>query len=362
MSFLLVWAYRRSMRPSPWLAALLLILDVLAFNSLIAVYGAASNPFNAVLLIPVVMAFILLPPVYAVFILLVSVAAQTLQIWLLPVHHHDAEMVSHFYAMVLSFVITSAVIAGVIFYFRYQLTQREASIQQLRERQLRDEQLLAIGTAAAQLTHEVATPAQSLRFLLEEAAEQKPNPDWLAPIVHEFSRIETELENWRGVADAIREKRRSDYLISEIWQTLQHVISITRPEVEVKWLPYAYTGHELIEADPTLAPALSSIVTNACDAALESNTPVTVSLTLARGRVLMAVSNYNASLNEAQLAALGSRIIASDSGFGVGAVVSNATIEKFAGEVVWQREGQQVVTQVSLPIKSLPIKSQPNQD
>lgn len=350
MSFVLIWAYRRAVRLPPWLVGLLLVLDVVALNSVIAMYGAASNPFNAILLVPVVLAFILLPLMYAALVLLVSVAAQSIQLVLLPMHHHDTAMVEHFYSMVISFVITSGLIAAVIRYFRYQLTQREQAIHQLRERQLRDEQLLAIGTAAAQLTHEVATPAQSLRLLLEEAQEQQPSPPWLNPIVTQFARIETQLQNWRSIADDVREQRLSHYAVTDLWQSLQHIMGLTRPEVTIHWRPQALSSKAYIEADPTLAPALSSIVTNGCDAATASTTPVQVQLSLTATDFLLTVCNVSQSLNDEQLARLGTRVAVSEKGFGVGAVVSNATIEKFGGEVTWQQEHQQVITRVRLPL------------
>ncbi|MGM0526137.1 MAG: ATP-binding protein [Pseudomonadota bacterium] len=350
MSLLLIWLYRRSVRLAPWLLGLLLVIDVLALNTVIAIYGAASNPFNAVLLIPVVLAFTLLPLLYAGIVLLISAAAQSIQLLLLPLHYRGSGMEEHYYSMVISFVITSGLVALVISYFRYQLTQREQAIRQLRERQLRDEQLLAIGTAAAQLAHEVATPAQSLRLLLEEAQEQQPSPAWLQPIVEQFSRIEEHLRSWRRIADDVREQRMSVYFAGDICQTLLNIISLNRPEVNVVWEQQYMKSEAKVYADATLVPALSSIVMNGCDAANDESTLVLVTIATSPGEFNLTIKNNKRAMDEEQLARLGTRVSASEKGFGVGAVVSNATIEKFGGSVTWQLQDEQIVTRVTLPL------------
>ncbi|RUO76147.1 ATP-binding protein [Idiomarina seosinensis] len=350
MSLLLILLYRRSVRLAPWLVGLMLVIDVIALNSVIAIYGAASNPFNAVLLIPVVLAFTVLPLVYAGGVLLISAAAQGIQLLLLPLHYHVSGMEEHYYSMVISFVITSGLVSLVISYFRYQLTQREQAIRQLRERQLRDEQLLAIGTAAAQLAHEVATPAQSLRLLLEEAQEQQPSPAWLQPIVEQFSRIEEHLRSWRRIADDVREQRMSVYFAGNICQTLQHIISLNRPEANVVWEQQSLKSQAKVYADATLVPALSSIVMNGCDAANGESTPVLVTIATNLKEFNLTIKNNKKTMDEEQLAWLGTRVSASEKGFGVGAVVSNATIEKFGGSVSWQLQGEHIVTKVILPL------------
>ena len=105
-----------------------------------------------------------------------------------------------------------------------------------------------------------------------------------------------------------------------------------------------------IEADATLVPALSSIITNGCDAASVEGTPVSVTLESTDKWVVLTVTNAKAALDDAKLARLGTQVSASDNGFGVGAVVSNATIEKFGGNVLWQIRKQQLITRVALPL------------
>lgn len=352
MLLLVVLALRRQVRPASWVMLLLVVIEVLAINSLIAFNGAASNPFNAILLVPLVLSFMLLPYFYAALVLVLSVCAQLSQLLLLPEHaHHDGQMLSHFYAMVGSFILTSLLMAAVVLYFRVLLARREQSINALREKQLRDEQLLAIGTAAAQLSHDVATPVQSIRLILEEIIEQQPQAELIRSLESQFQRVEQHLKNWRDVADDVREKRQHRYDIKALWHSLQHLMAVARPEAQIVWQADNSGFLGQIYADRTLLPALTSVIINACEAAIQTNDKqVSIESVLQKSVWYLRVNNQGKMLNKHDIASLGSRLIASQHGHGIGAVLSNATIEKFGGQVKWQQLEQHMLTTVSIPL------------
>jgi two-component system, sensor histidine kinase RegB len=356
--FLLVlMLLKRQFRLAPWQMSVLLLLEITLFNGLIAINGAASNPFNALLLVPLVLAFMLLPVWHAAYLLVLSIAAQVGQLILLPsylmpqtAHHHpNNDMASHSYAMIVSFIITSLLIAAVIRYFQYQLSKREKLIQQLRERQLRDEQLLAIGTAAAQLTHDVSTPAQSIRLLLEEALEQEPQAAWLQALNQQFNRIEQQLHHWRHVADDVRENRLHVYQVTQLWRSLQQLLAIARPEAAIDWHNNHPHSTASIQADRTLLPALTNIILNACEeAAHTATTKITISAQIDAHYWQLNISNSCQTQNLPISAQLGNSIMPSSKGHGLGAILTNATIEKFGGLVEWQQQQQHMLTLIKL--------------
>lgn len=351
MLLLVIFGLSRGHRLSTWLTTVLLLVEIVVFNIYFALNGGASNPFNAILLVPVVLAFMLLPIGSALGLLLLSIALQSIQLVLLGMSEHGAHgMLSHYHQMVLSFVFTSLMIGIVIRYFRFQLARREKQLQTLRERQLRDEQLLSIGTAAAQLTHDVATPIQTIHLLLEEAAESASTRPWLDEIRSQFSRIETQLANWREVANDIRENRRHQFTVEDVWQELQSLIRIARPEATIAWHTTPISP-AIICADRTLLPALTSIIVNACEASADGGrSAVTVNATLSSTHWQLAINNPTTNVSEEQLQLLGSQIVASEKGHGVGAVISNATLEKFGGELHWYLEGDILITRIQLPL------------
>ena len=352
MLLLMAMACKRQVRLSPWLMLCLLTLEVISINTLIALNGAASNPFNAILLVPLVLAFMLLPLAYAGGLLILSIIAQFVQVLLLPEHvQHQGMMQEHSYAMVGSFILTSLLIATVVCYFHYQIADREHILQKLRERQLRDEQLLAIGTAAAQLTHDVATPAQSIRLLLEEGAEQQRSTAWLNALEQQFQRIEQQLRNWREVADDVREQRMHRYELNELADSLRQLMQISRPETEIQWQSQCNDKQQSILADRTLLPALTSVIINACEAALKGNNKcVLVSTKISKRGWHLRIENEGKAMPEEAIASLGSQFFPSHEGHGIGAVLTNATIEKFAGKVNWQFKNDTMITTIYLPL------------
>lgn len=333
--------------------AFYLVMDVITLNLLIAAYGAASNPFNAVLLVPVALACMYLPLGAATVIITLSILIQLAQLQLMPqLATMNTAMKHHFFAMVISFIITSLLISAVIGYFRKQLMTQEQALRQLRERQLRDEQLLAIGTAAAQLTHELATPIQSIRLLVEEGLEQSPKPLWVEELEQEFTRIEWQLNSWRQVADDVRSQRRYRYPLDELWRAMRRLLLLTRPEAQIVWLNQHDHGQPAwtVKADRTLLPALTSIIINACEAAAQTTDHrVAVCSCILDTYWSLRIINHAQSMPAERWEKLGSQLLTSAHGLGVGAVISNATIEKFAGQVNWQSFNDSVITTVCLP-------------
>lgn len=332
-----------------WMFALLL-LEIVTLNLLIAFNGAASNPFSAVLLIPVVMACVWLPRSAAVTIVGLSIAAQWTQ-WQFTQFDASHAMLAHTKGMLLGFTITCVLIMTVVFYLRHRLTQQEQQLQALREKQLRNEQLLAIGTAAAQLTHELATPTQAAQWLLEEALEiTQPAPTWLHDLNQQFSRIQDKLEHWRHVTDDVRHQRTVSINAYALATDIQHVMQLARPEVTVTWQIECQLESYDINADRTLLPALSNVIVNACDAQKQAcDAPVLVSIMLQQREFCMEVRNAGHSDNVKQL---GQRLMPSDEGHGAGAVISNATLEKFGGTLRWTHANNEVVTWITLPLSS----------
>ncbi|MFQ6370470.1 sensor histidine kinase [Shewanella sp. YIC-542] len=324
-------------RPSPrWMLGLLLA-EVLLMNGIMAANGAASNPFNVVLLLPVVLAFMLLSAPFALSVLLLSIGAQVGQLWLLPPHDgHGSLMTSHYYGMVVGFVLAAMLVAVVVWYLRKQLAQREAAIHQLRERQLRNEQLLAIGTAAAQLTHDMATPVQSMQLLIDEVMEQHPPGPALTELNRQLQRVVAQLQNWRGIADDVREARLRRYDTQQLWRALQHLVLLARPEAHISWQSHA--PERQLSADGTLLPALTNIIVNACEAAGAQSHPwVNVQSIIVDDLWQLRIENPAAGVPESLLTQLGFKLQPSEAGHGMGAVLSNATIEKFHGRVNWYR-------------------------
>lgn len=327
-----------------------LLVEIVLLNLLIAFNGAASNPFSAVLLIPLIMACVWLPHAGAVAIVGLSIAAQWTQ-WQFTHMDTSHALLAHAQGMLVSFTITSVLIMTVVFYLRHRLAQQEEKLHALREKQLRNEQLLAIGTAAAQLTHELATPTQAAQWLLEEGVEKtQPTPAWLSELSAQLSHITHKLTQWRQVTDDVRHQRTVAVNARELASEIQHLMQLVRPEVAINWHIEAQLDTLKVNADRTLLPALSNVIVNACDAQKRVNDePVSVSCSHKNNTVFIEIRNAGHTENLEQL---GQRLLPSSKGHGAGAIISNATLEKFGGTLRWEHVNHEVITWITLPSSS----------
>lgn len=351
MLLLLVILFNREKPLTWWLTFVFIAAEIIALNLLITQFGAATNPFAIILLVPLVIGLALLPLYPAALTLLMSIALQLFQLAndTVPPHH---SMAQHAASMVWGFVMTSILLAAVITYFRWQLAKREGSLRQLREKQLRDEQLLAIGTAAAQLTHDTATPVQTLTLLFEEFFDTR-DMACIEEANEQILLMSKALSQWRDIANDVREKKTTQYSSNKLLDALKHTLALARPEAQILWK--TDVQEVSLTADRTLLPALSNIIVNACEARPEGNEhKVTVHTSVCGDFWTMCVDNPLLENNHDFIQELGTQFMTSKKGYGIGAALSNATIERLNGTVSWQQiEGASgaphIQTTVSLP-------------
>ncbi len=348
-----------------------LLCDIALWNLVVWLTGGATNPFAALLLIPLVLAFLLLPWPHALVLLVASIAAQLAQLMAVADAHAghpsmdgSSSMGGHFQAMVVGFVIAALLLALTLLYLRRQLHQRDLDLQRLREAQLRDEQLLAVGTAAAQLTHEMATPVQSIGLLLDEVElvldpANREDTDLERQLIRQqLERIQGLLADWRLIADDVRARRVQSLSLTELVQSVRQLLSITRPGEPVEWTGLENLTGYRVQADRTLMPAILSLLNNALDA----GGAVQVTCRCGEGLWRVDIDNSGRPLTPEQRSRLGAEFLPSDRGFGVGALVSYATLERFGGRVFWSGDDQGTRTCLELPVQEVGAHDYPAAD
>lgn len=348
-----------------------LFCDIALWNLVVWLTGGATNPFAALLLIPLVLAFLLLPWPYALALLVASIAAQLAQLMAVADAHAghpsmdgSGGMGGHFQAMVAGFVIAALLLALTLLYLRRQLHQRDLDLQRLREAQLRDEQLLAVGTAAAQLTHEMATPVQSIGLLLDEVElvlnpASREDTDLERQLIRQqLERIQGLLADWRLIADDVRARRLQSLPLEALVHSVRQLLSITRPGEPIEWAGLeSLTGYQ-VRADRTLTPAVLSLLNNALDA----GGAVKVTSHCADGLWRVDIDNSGRPLTAEQRVRLGAECLPSEQGFGVGALVSYATLERFGGRVFWSGDDLGTRTRLELPVQEVGAREHPAAD
>ena len=171
-----VFAYRNVSQARPIGMLMQLTADVLFLTILLSLSGGATNAFVSLLLLPIMIAAVTLREKGLAYIAVLAIAAYSFLLIRMPDHSmHQMNMSGHFIGMWVNFVLSASVIALVIGAMSRALKERERTIAKAREQQLRNEQLVTLDGAAAQITHQLASPIANLQLLFEELLEEQPN-------------------------------------------------------------------------------------------------------------------------------------------------------------------------------------------
>jgi len=146
-------------------------LDLATLAALMFFSGGATNPLISLLLPSVAFAALTLPRAHVVAVTGLAVAlysALMLTFVPLPIESPGRAAQLHLSGMWLTFVVSAALIAWFILRMMAAIRQRDAALAAARERALRDEHLVALGTLAAGAAHELGTPLATMAVIAGE--------------------------------------------------------------------------------------------------------------------------------------------------------------------------------------------------
>ncbi|HEX7810575.1 MAG TPA: histidine kinase dimerization/phospho-acceptor domain-containing protein [Burkholderiales bacterium] len=252
-----------------------LLADVAALTALLYLSGGSTNPFVSLFLLPLSIAAIALPPRYAWTMAALTMACYSLLMFFyrpLATSHelHGSSFNLHVLGMWVNFLVSAVLIAAFVAGMSMSLRARDRQLAAARERALRDEQVLALGTFAAGAAHELGTPLSTIAVLTRElerdhAATPGLNEDLalLRAQVDNCKRIITELTAAAGQA------RAGDAAPQSVEDFLRGVVerwSLIRPQVQPRVLLAGSGPAPEIVGEETVRQALVNILNNAADA------------------------------------------------------------------------------------------------
>ncbi len=333
-----------------------LLIDILFFTALLYFSGGASNPFVSYYLVPISIAATTLPLRYTWSIALLSLGAYS---WLLvnylpipalsPSHHNDSSNNLHILGMWCNFVVSALLITYFVTRMASTLKQQEIKLAQQREDQLRDEQVIGIGTLAAGTAHELGTPLNTMKILVDEMRDEKPDfDDDLSILQQQIEQCRTTLKQLITTAetatDSLEVKPIREYFhkLLERWQVM-------RPKTQAN-IHYADNLPECKTSfHPTIAQSLTNLLNNAADA---SPAQVDVALSWDTKTVELSIRDYGEGITQKQQETLGKPFHSEKpDGMGLGLFLTQASINRYGGEVtISPAEGRGTLTRVVLPL------------
>lgn len=333
-----VIAYRNVSKAKELGMLMQLTADVLFLSVLLSLSGGATNAFVSLLLLPIMIAAVSVSARGLAYIALLAIAAYSILLFKMPQHSmHHMQMTSHFVGMWVNFVISASVIALVIGTMNRALHSRERTIATVREKQLRAEQLVTLDGAAAQITHQLASPIANLQLLYEEFLEEQPDNEIVKDMQQPLLQCAQQLKQFRTLSSELRTQTLAATIsLSALAQQISDTMLLQYPDQQLNWLNAAPASS--VTNDAMLVPAILNLLQNAAFAnqqaeqqTLELNwqqtpdNPKTVSL---------VIRDFGKGFSAVQLAELGGQLMPSETGMGLAVMLSNVTFERLQGSLI----------------------------
>ncbi|WP_169307126.1 ATP-binding protein [Ferrimonas sediminicola] len=309
------------------------LADLLFLTLILNSTGGATNAFVSLLLLPIVFAGVSLSIQMLGMVTLLAMAAYSYLLLTMPEHAmHMMDMKQHFIFMGANFFISALVIALVVGAMARMIADRERMMANQREEQLRQEQLLALGSASAQVTHQLATPLGHMQLLFDELREAYPKEPVVEELAQPLAQTARHLDYFRTLAQAIREGRSEQITINQLLSKLADAVLLHFPEQSLEYRRTELPG--TIQCDAMLLPALLNLVQNAVQAN-ESRGAKRLNLdcSVEQGRFTLMLRDFGPGIGDHNLAHLGDGLQKSESGLGMALMLSNATFERLGGHL-----------------------------
>ena len=344
-----------------------LCADVLSLSVLLYYGGGSANPFISLFLLPLVIAAATLPRAYTWAMAAITTACYTVLMKFyvplqLPNKHvgHEGHMQHamppdeafnmHIIGMWAGFVISTAVVAYFVVKMAQAVRERDQALTKMREENLRNERIVALGTQAAGAAHELGTPLSTL-----------------AVVIRELQHDTAILPEWRGnltiMDDQVRAcKRILDKLLANAQETepaslqsLHQFISATldewqllRPTVPCRYQPSSAQPDPQLRIEPAFRAALLNLLNNAADASPHG---IDIQTAWNAEQITLTILDHGSGLTPEVAAHAGSAFFTTkQEGRGLGLFLANATVERMGGRVrLFNREGGGATTEIVLP-------------
>ena len=317
-----------------------LLVDIIFFSILLYFSGGASNPFISYYLIPISIAAISLPRAYTASIAIIALVGYSLLLnyhipvmAIAPSHmgHTLAGNNLHVLGMWANFAISAAIISYFVSQIASELELQQKNIAEHREQQLENEQLLAIGTLAAGTAHELGTPLNTMRLLVDEMQLQKPSNTDINLLSQQIDQCKITLKQLQSTANESATNQYSNQTLHSYFDQLIERWQLMRPELNAK-VSYAQCEYPVpdIRFHPTIAQSILNLLNNAADA---SPSEVEVSISWSDTEVIICIKDFGEGFEEIKIKNQKSFSSSKTDGLGLGLFLSQNTVTRFGGSI-----------------------------
>ncbi|HMW49234.1 MAG TPA: ATP-binding protein, partial [Cellvibrionaceae bacterium] len=340
-----------------------LLIDVFCLNLVFYFSGGATNPFISYLLVAVCICAATLPWRHTWIITALCVIAYSLllffhiplQIFTMDHMQMQSQLNWHILGMWFNFFVSALLITYFVVKMANTVRQQELRINQMREDELRNEQVIAVATLAAGAAHEMNTPLATMTVLLGELRDEHSAntalQEDLALLSRQVHQCAQSLKHIVQDAAAASLGQLKQHSAAEYCQSILDRWQLMRPEVHYTLKVSEELTTHTITYDSKLDHAIINLLNNAADASPEH---ISLAITLDEQNLIWTISDAGSGIQSEVSALLGKTTITTkDKGLGLGMLLTHTTISRYGGSVTQTaNDPQGTITTLRLPLNS----------
>lgn len=362
------WRVRNASVISHGELAIQLALDFIFVTALLAYTDGASNPLISYLLVLLAVAATLLRSLWAHLFALLAITIHTaFLIVAIVTEEHSQHMPNfqlHLVGMWVTFVVSAALITTFVSRMASAIRSRELTLAKSRENEMRNEQLVAIGSLAAGTAHALGTPLSTMAVLLSELDtldEQQLRSASIKPDIHllreQVIRCKHSLDQLTKFYHHSDQQQQGRMRIAAFHEAIRDYVVNIHPTATIEFLIDDNCKELWIPADITIRHALINIIENAIRAA-HSLVKVSYSIDPAKpDMAIIRVQDDGNGIPADVMESMGEPFISSREGsMGLGIFLANSTVQRHGGSIEMfnllqsdvQKPGAQTLIQLPL--------------
>lgn len=335
-----------------------LLADIAALSVLVFFTGGSLNPFISLFLLPIIFAAAALPSGHTAIVAGAAAAAYTTLMFVhQPVHHATAHVRGfdlHIWGMWYGFLLSAACVAAFVARIARALREQDTALAAAREQTLRNERVVALGTLAAGTAHELGTPLATMSILAQDLVGDLANQPALQSSVlllqTQLQRCKATLAQLAADAGQLPAEEGGKTALTEFLAGLWADFQIRNPGVTLDLRGYRPGPACEIVADRTLAQALSNILNNAAQAAVDT---VEVTGSWDEQALKLEIGDDGPGISRELRPQLGREVVSSHraDGMGIGVYLATTTLQRYGGTVDFHQRadhGTRVIIQLPL--------------
>lgn len=365
-----------------------LCIDVLALAALFYYSGGSANPFVSLFLLPLMIVAITLPRSYVWAMALMTLACYSLlmvvhvpldsavmhgndmQAGMMAGHNmsghsmHGGAMsgdtssgfAMHVLGMWFSFLLGVGVILFFVVSLAEELRRRDRHLAEIREKNMRDEHVIALGTMAAGAAHELGTPLATMAVLTKEMTrEYAGQPELVAQLAllrSQVDRCKASLSQISANAGQFRaEGGRGEQLDAYLEQLLSQWRTL-HADTEVELSMQGSQPAPKLVVDETLNQAIINLLNNAVDSSPEK---IQLKISWTADTLNVLICDFGEGVSPEIMPELGRpSFTTKKEGHGLGLFLAQAVIRRLGGEVhIANRPEGGADVSISLPLRRL---------